>query len=220
MKRSDQWTIAACAACAAALLLVVSLATSPSSALLSKRSTQVAHVHTRPQRWLQRANSDLLHAQQEISRAVSFSHQHHDRSIRSNGRAPRIMLAGIGSWGSGEEQENGNDWEVSMHVDKGCEDVLKMREDGNPAWKRVPTTKCDPNKRINPMMWPYDAPGKVWLHDSKDTNKDVKVWPYKEDNLHDFVHSSDPTPAWEDGVWHSEEPTQFRNAAMSKSLPY
>lgn len=107
-----------------------------------------------------------------------------------------------------------------MHVDKGCEDVLKMREEGNPAWKRVPTTKCDPNKRINPMMWPYDAPGKVWSHDSKDSNKDAKAWPYNEENLHDFVQSSDPTPAWEDGVWHSEDPTEFRNAAMSKSLPY
>mmetsp|Transcript_86487 Transcript_86487/g.231045 ORF Transcript_86487/g.231045 Transcript_86487/m.231045 type:complete len:116 (+) Transcript_86487:203-550(+) len=114
------------------------------------------------------------------------------------------MLHGIGGIGSGEEDENENDWEVSMHLDKGCEEHLKARSEGNPGWKRLPMTSCIPNKRQNPMMWPFDAPGKVWLHDSHDSTRDAKRWPYKERDLRDFVESAPATPAWEDGVWHED----------------
>lgn len=109
--------------------------------------------------------------------------------------------AGIGGIGSGEEDENENDWEVSMHLDSGCSEYLKARKEGNPGWKRLPSVTCIPNKRQNPMMWPFDAPGKAWLHDSTDSSKDADHWPYKESNLRDFVESAPDSPAWSDGVW-------------------
>lgn len=36
-------------------------------------------------------------------------------------------------------------------------------------------------------MWPYDAPGKTWAHDSTDSTKIEGQWPYKESDLHDYV---------------------------------
>ena len=51
------------------------------------------------------------------------------------------------------------------------------------------------------MMWPFDAPGKTWLHDSTDSSKDGDHWPYKETDLRDFVESAPPSPAWADGIW-------------------
>ena len=111
------------------------------------------------------------------------------------------LRAGIGGLGAGEEDENEKDWEVSMHLDSGCSEHLKARSEGNPGWKRLPSVTCIPNKVQNPMMWPFDAPGKTWLHDSTDSSKDGDHWPYKETDLRDFVESAPPSPAWADGIW-------------------
>jgi hypothetical protein len=111
------------------------------------------------------------------------------------------LRSGIGGIGAGEEDENENDWEVSMHLDSGCSEHLKARAEGNPGWKRLPSVTCVPNKRQNPMMWPFDAPGKTWLHDSTDSSKDAAHWPYKETDLRDYVESAPNSPAWADGIW-------------------
>ena len=89
-----------------------------------------------------------------------------------------------------------------MHLDSGCHEHLKARSEGNPGWKRLPSVTCIPNKQQNPMMWPFDAPGKTWLHDSKDSTKDPGQWPYKSTDLRNFVESAPPSPAWADGIWY------------------
>ncbi len=89
-----------------------------------------------------------------------------------------------------------------MHLDSGCHEHLKARSEGNPGWKRLPSVTCIPNKQQNPMMWPFDAPGKTWLHDSKDSSKDAGQWPYKSTDLRNFVESAPPSPAWADGIWY------------------
>ena len=112
------------------------------------------------------------------------------------------MSVGIGGLGAGEEDDNEKGWEVSMHLDSGCHEHLKARSEGNPGWKRLPSVTCIPNKQQNPMMWPFDAPGKTWLHDSKDSTKDAAQWPYKSTDLRNFVESAPPSPAWADGIWY------------------
>jgi hypothetical protein len=114
-----------------------------------------------------------------------------------------IFWLGIGGLGAGEEDDNEKGWEVSMHLDSGCHEHLKARSEGNPGWKRLPSVTCIPNKQQNPMMWPFDAPGKTWLHDSTDSSRDPGQWPYKSTDLRNFVESAPPSPAWADGIWYN-----------------
>eukprot|EP00293_Proteomonas_sulcata_P019077 CAMPEP_0184312900 /NCGR_PEP_ID=MMETSP1049-20130417/56085_1 /TAXON_ID=77928 /ORGANISM="Proteomonas sulcata, Strain CCMP704" /LENGTH=113 /DNA_ID=CAMNT_0026629549 /DNA_START=111 /DNA_END=452 /DNA_ORIENTATION=- len=99
-----------------------------------------------------------------------------------------------------------------MGLDKGCEDILQERQDENPGWKRIDgdrRVKCIPNKKQNPMQWPFDVPGKVWAHDSSDSDKVEGQWPYAETDLKNFVETAneeEPTVAWSDGVWHEAQP--------------
>jgi len=122
----------------------------------------------------------------------------------SSAAARQQMLMGIGGWGSGEEMDNAGDWEVAMHVDRGCKETLELRHEGNPGWKRKPQNKCDPNKVQNPMMWPFDKPGEVWLHDSTDSSKEPEKFPYDMDALHDNVWDAEQTPNKADGIWHGD----------------
>ena len=155
------------------------------------------------------ANADLRQAQAEMHDLV---HGTKLASLRARGRGMTLsrqqMLMGIGGWGSGEESDNAGDWEVAMHVDKGCEETLKLRHEGNPGWKRKKQNKCDPNKIQNPMMWPYDKPGEEWhqssLGVSSDTGKEPEKFPYDTSALHDNVWNAEETPDRADGIWHGE----------------
>jgi hypothetical protein len=60
------------------------------------------------------------------------------------------------------------------------------------------------------MQWPFAEPGKVWSHDSHDDTRDPKSWPYTESNLHDYVDSAEPTPPWQDGIWHPAKGESYR----------
>ena len=109
-------------------------------------------------------------------------------------------------------------------VDKGCEETLQLRHEGNPGWKRKEQNKCDPNKVQNPMMWPFDKPGEAWLQDSSgeelsadssssivlptDSSKEPEKFPYDTNVLHDNVWDQDQTPSKADGIWHSEGPVK------------
>lgn len=150
------------------------------------------------------ANIDLRRAQAEMHALVQGT----KLAVRAKGvseaAARQQMLMGIGGWGSGEEMDNAGDWEVAMHVDKGCEETLKLRHEGNPGWKRKEQNKCDPNKVQNPMMWPFDKPGEVWLHDSTDSSKEPEKFPYDTEALHDNVWDAEHTPDRADGIWHGD----------------
>jgi len=155
------------------------------------------------------ANADLRQAQAEMHDLV---HGTKLASLRARGRGTtrsrQQMLMGIGGWGSGEESDNAGDWEVAMRVDKGCEETLKLRHEGNTGWKRKKQNKCDPNKIQNPMMWPYDKPGEEWhqssLGVSSDTGKEPEKFPYDTSALHDNVWDAEETPDRADGIWHGE----------------
>ncbi len=155
-------------------------------------------VNTQMRAAMSRADSDLKDAQSEMQALMKKAM--HDLSAP----ARQQMLLGIGGWGSGEDMDNAGDWEVAMHVDKGCEETLTLRSEGNPGWKRKMQNKCDPNKIQNPMMWPFDAPGKVWLHDSTDSSKEPEKFPYDTDKLHDDVYAAEQTPDRADGIYHNE----------------
>ena len=162
---------------------------------LQARTMQLAQVQPRRRTSARvafaQANRDLQKAQAGLRASLAPGRQQ--------------MLMGIGSWGSGEETDNAGDWEVAMHVDKGCEETLQLRDEGNVGWKRKEQNKCDPNKIQNPMMWPFDKPGEVWLHDSTDSGKETEKFPYDETALHDNVWDAEPTPAFADGIWHGED---------------
>jgi len=156
---------------------------------------------------MRRADSELRRAQAEMHALVEGTRLAvRPRGTQPGAQARQQMLMGIGGWGSGEEMDNAGDWEVAMHVDKGCEETLELRHEGNPGWKRKKQDKCDPNKVQNPMMWPFDKPGEVWLHDSTDSSKEPEKFPYDTDALHDNVWDLDQTPSKADGIWHSEGP--------------
>jgi hypothetical protein len=155
-------------------------------------------VHAEMRAAMSRADSDLKDAQSEMQALMKKAMHGLSAPARQQ------MLLGIGGWGSGEEMDNAGDWEVAMHVDKGCEETLTLRSEGNPGWKRKVQNKCDPNKIQNPMMWPFDAPGKVWLHDSTDSSKEPEKFPYDTDKLHDDVYAAEQTPDRADGIYHNE----------------
>ena len=150
------------------------------------------------------ANRDLRTAQAEMHALVQGTKLAARATGAPGAAARQQMLMGIGGWGSGEEMDNAGDWEVAMHVDKGCEETLKLRHEGNPGWKRKEQNKCDPNKVQNPMMWPFDKPGEVWLHDSTDTSKEPEKFPYDTDALHGNVWDAEQTPDRADGIWHGD----------------
>lgn len=151
---------------------------------------------------LQRADAGM----QALLRGTSLAERTPSQKGMASAAARQQMLMGIGGWGSGEEMDNAGDWEVAMHVDKGCEETLQLRHEGNPGWKRkkLDQNKCDPNKIQNPMMWPFDKPGEVWLHDSSDTSKEPEKFPYDMDALHDNVWDAEQTPNKADGIWHGD----------------
>ncbi|KAJ1480943.1 hypothetical protein T484DRAFT_1955425 [Baffinella frigidus] len=154
-------------------------------------------------------DAQLRRAQQLMQAGVQGA-----KRLSVSRKAKMQQLEGIGGIGSGEEDENGKDWEVAMHVDKGCQETLDLRAQGNPGWKMkgTPHVSCTANRRVNPMQWPFAEPGQVWAHDSHDGTRDAKKWPYAPDNLNDFVESADPTPAWADGVWHPLKGESYQKA--------
>ena len=104
---------------------------------------------------MRRADSELRRAQAEMHALVEGTRLAvRPRGTQPGAQARQQMLMGIGGWGSGEEMDNAGDWEVAMHVDKGCEETLELRHEGNPGWKRKKQDKCDPNKVQNPNFHP------------------------------------------------------------------
>lgn len=85
---------------------------------------------------------ELRNAQRQLVQAEGLSmglQPHKFRAVQPRGRGAQArlrdsyaggakkakvsMLMGIGSWGSGEEVDNGNDWEVAMGLNKGSESL-------------------------------------------------------------------------------------------------
>jgi hypothetical protein len=137
--------------------------------------------------------------------------------------------------GSGPEQDSQNDWHVAISLDAGCKHMLDEKAKGNVAWRRITDASCIPNKRVNPLMWPFDVPGKSWSAvDGKypsDSSRDAKAWPYNHKDLHTFVANAQkesPTYDWSDGILHDnpapkeaeeeeeEEPDEQDEAAQPK----
>ena len=102
-----------------------------------------------------------------------------------------------------------------MALDKGCQRQQRERGAGNLGWARSEgSDPCIPMKRSNPMMWPYDAPGKTWARAEdgeypSDSSRDQEVWPYKHTDLSRYVESAaveKPTIDLSDGVYHGNPP--------------
>lgn len=120
--------------------------------------------------------------------------------FHANGQPPRrqavafLLTLFVAGLGSGPEEESGQDWEVAMALDKGCERQQRERKEGNLAWGRYAGAEpCIPAKRSNPMMWPFDVPGKTWARgedgsyasDSEGAEQRGKEeWPYNHADLH------------------------------------
>lgn len=102
-----------------------------------------------------------------------------------------------------------------MALDAGCERQQRERGEGNLAWARPEgSDPCIPMKRANPMMWPFDVPGKTWARGGdgafpSDSKRVDGAWPYDHKDLSRYVESAaveKPTIDLSDGVYHGKPP--------------